>query len=341
MTFGRGIDKLQDSLRNKSPLIGFAHCIPPLDECSTVLTKFGAFYQGSVLSYQLQSFDSSFMILSNLEICNTNTLCNFHLPNLPLSFVSEQFDDKWSVTENEKAILAKLQISEQESISYERETILQSKCDLWFSLRKNRITSTNAHRTYQRKRSFSNLAETILNPPSSTDLPKRTQDLFNHGKTYEPIARNAYSDAMKLKLNRNVILRETGIVIQPMLYWLAASPDGIFFDPTSDTLGLLEIKCPATRKNSTPKELMEDETFYIGLDAEEKPYLKRDHHMGYFTQIQFAMGLAGIEFCDFIVYTLKGVIIARTSFDKDYFESLVKKCNNFYTKFMLPKLCST
>ena len=35
-----------------------------------------------------------------------------------------------------------------------------------------------------------------------------------------------YIDVMKLKLKHNVSVRETGIVIQPLLYWLAASPDG-------------------------------------------------------------------------------------------------------------------
>ena len=34
---------------------------------------------------------------------------------------------------------------------------------------------------------------------------------------------------MKFKVNRNIILRETGIVIPPV-YWLEASADGLVYD---------------------------------------------------------------------------------------------------------------
>ena len=66
------------------------------------------------------------------------------------------------------------------------------------------------------------------------------------------------------------------------------------------------------------------------------PTLKRTHE--YFTQIQMAMGLAGAPFCDFIVYTLEGLIITRIPYDHEYFLQLMKKINNFYKKYMLVKL---
>ena len=69
---------------------------------------------------------------------------------------------------------------------------------------------------------------------------------------------------MPHKLNRHVFIRETGIVIQPNLYWLAASPDGLVKDSNNNpNIGMLEIKCPKSKRNSTPQELLGDQSFYI------------------------------------------------------------------------------
>ena len=50
------------------------------------------------------------------------------------------------------------------------------------------------------------------------------------------------------------------------------------------------------------------------------------------------MGWSNVQFCDFVVFTLKGMIIVRVPFDKKYFEILVQKLNWFYKRYMLPKL---
>ena len=58
---------------------------------------------------------------------------------------------------------------------------------------------------------------------------------------------------MKFHLNRNIDIRETGLVLQPKLFWLAASPDGLVSDKSNENvrqIGLIEIKCPKTKKNS-------------------------------------------------------------------------------------------
>jgi len=82
---------------------------------------------------------------------------------------------------------------------------------------------------------------------------------------------------------------------------------------------------------------VQDPNFYVYLDN-GKPTLKKTHSNGYYSQIQLAMGLSGIKFCDFIVYTYKGIIIARTQFDKIYFDELLEKLTIFYINYILPKL---
>ena len=82
---------------------------------------------------------------------------------------------------------------------------------------------------------------------------------------------------------------------------------------------------------------MRDDKFYVSL-VDGEPELKMVHQNGYYTQIQMAIGLSGAPFCDFIVYTFKGLIIARTPFNNEYFVNLIKKLNTFYSKYMLPQI---
>ena len=97
------------------------------------------------------------------------------------------------------------------------------------------------------------------------------------------------------------------------------------------------MKCPEGKKNHTPEEAMQDESFYIEL-VDGKPNLKKDHYLGYYTQVQVVMGFCGLERVDFVVYLFKGMIITRVPFNKDYFNQVVCKVNIFYVKWFLPQV---
>ena len=97
--------------------------------------------------------------------------------------------------------------------------------------------------------------------------------------------------------------------LNPSVFWLGAYPDGLLYDCESTKPdGLLEIKCPEGKKNSTPSEIMNDPSFYVEL-SEGKSVLKTEHRLGYYSQIQFQLGLSQLPWCGFVVYTFKGVII--------------------------------
>ena len=112
---------------------------------------------------------------------------------------------------------------------------------------------------------------------------------------------------------------ETGLVKEPSLFWLAACPDELVAYQTNDRKLLLEVKCPHTKRHMPPIELVQDPNFYVNL----------------------AMGLSGFDTCDFVVYTFKDLIIARTEFDVSYFDSLIQKLISCYKKFMLPRIVSS
>ena len=71
-------------------------------------------------------------------------------------------------------------------------------------------------------------------------------------KKFEPIARQIYVNVMKFKL-KHVSVGETGIVIQPLLYWLAASPDGLITDESSTPILGLKLNALFPNVIYTPK----------------------------------------------------------------------------------------
>ena len=169
-------------------------------------------------------------------------------------------------------------------------------------------------------------------------LPKVINDALKHGRLHEPTARENYTQYLKFVLKHDINVRETGLVIQPNLFWLAASTDGLVSDHSdSRKVGIIEIKCPKLKCNYTPQEILQDTKFYVHYDS-SKLQPEKDHACGYCTQIQMAMDLSNVQFCDFAVFTFKGMIIVRVPFDKIYFELLLQKLNWFYKRFMLPKL---
>ena len=127
------------------------------------------------------------------------------------------------------------------------------------------------------------------------------------------------------------MIRETGLVVQPYLFWLGASPDGSLMDSSCTEPALIEIKCPYTKWHLSPTELLKNEKFYVFI-KDGVTYLKK---YGYYSQVQLAMGLSQTKLCYFIVYTFKDLIITRVNFDEMYFKNMVIKLNSFYKTYIL------
>ena len=70
------------------------------------------------------------------------------------------------------------------------------------------------------------------------------KDSLNHGKLHELAARENYTQYLKFVLKHDISVRETSLLIQPNLFWLASSPDGLVSDHSnSRKVGFIEIEC--------------------------------------------------------------------------------------------------
>ena len=68
---------------------------------------------------------------------------------------------------------------------------------------------------------------------------------------------------MKFHINRNIDVRETGLVLQPKLFRLAARPDSLVSDESNENIrkiGLIEMK----NKNNKMNDLVHDQSFILG-----------------------------------------------------------------------------
>ena len=104
---------------------------------------------------------------------------------------------------------------------------------------KNKITSSNAHKVLNRQKNFRTLTENLF--VKIKKCSNIGQETLNHGNKFESTARQIYIDVMKFKLKHNFLVRETSVVIQPLLYWLAASPDGLQMKVTLPYLDYLKF----------------------------------------------------------------------------------------------------
>jgi len=77
-----------------------------------------------------------------------------------------------------------------------------------------------------------------------------------------------------------------GLVTNPSLPWLGASPDGKISDSSEDSIGLLEIKCLYTHRLSRVEDAVTSDPRFFAELNNGKVTLKRDHKHYYQIQEQ-------------------------------------------------------
>ena len=99
---------------------------------------------------------------------------------------------------------------------------------------------------------------------------------------------------------------------------LGASPDGVVHDPSSSSpFGLFEIKCPyACHNNNLWRQHIHHLSFTRFPRKKNKVKLKQSHP--YYSQVQGQMAIAGRPWCDFVVFTTKGMSIERIDFNSNF-----------------------
>ena len=231
-----------------------------------------------------------------------------------------------------------LNISDEKIREIELNTREQRESTLWFQARRYRITSSLFGQVLRRKEQT---------PPDSLVLqilqPKQfSTPATQWGVCNESRAREEYIQHQLTCGKDGLVVAPAGFFISKSHPFLGASPDGAVYDPSSPNqpFGFLEIKCPFKHKNVTPQEACCDPTFCCTCsDTTQQIMLKRTHP--YFAQVQGQMAIGNRPWCDFVIYTTKGVNVHQVQFDEDYWNlTLLPKLTTFYDNCVAPEIVS-
>ncbi|KAL7404051.1 hypothetical protein ABVT39_008939 [Epinephelus coioides] len=119
------------------------------------------------------------------------------------------------------------------------------------------------------------------------------------GLQKEDTAREAYLMVMQ-DLHADLQVAASGLIINPELPWIGASPDGAVTCACHGP-GILEIKCPFSAKDRTLRECVKDSRFCL-TDTEEVGMTHKVDH-SYMYQVQAQMCVAEVKYCGFVVWT--------------------------------------
>ena len=134
----------------------------------------------------------------------------------------------------------------------------------------------------------------------------------------------------------------SGFIVSKGSPVIGATPDARVVDfGCTDHFGIAEVKCPYTKHQVTPLDACSDTKFFMEKTSDTECKLKVDHP--YYAQVQGQMAVTGARWCDFIVYTSRGLYVQRITFDPVFWAELNQKLVSYYfnhfIKFASAKLC--
>lgn len=148
------------------------------------------------------------------------------------------------------------------------------------------------------------------------------------GRENEAQARDLYEVEQKMK-HCNFKTTLSGLDIDPLNPFIAASPDGISWCNCCDTR-LVDIKCPYTIRHTSPtsEEALQKKGYLLVRGPQGVVMLSRKHC--YYTQIQCQLLVADRETCDFVCWTPHGIFMEKIARDESYCEKIVSKSRSFF-----------
>ena len=155
----------------------------------------------------------------------------------------------------------------------------------------------------------------------------------------EPRAIKSYVSYQHAKGLNSLTVGPSGFLVSETHPFLGASPDGTVYDSTDvqHPFGFIEVKCPYLHRNRTPREACSSPGFCcVCSNGSEIPKLRRDH-----AQVQGQTGVGVRPWCDFVIYTCKGISVERILFDEDYWlNKLLPKLESFFDNCLGPEIVS-
>ena len=229
-----------------------------------------------------------------------------------------------------------IEVSSSEAREIERITREQHQSNLWFSVRRYRITASLFGLVVSRRPDTppDNLVLRII------QAKRFSSNSTKYGIDNEKFAIHAYKDYQQNHGHPSLVVSSCGFFINTEFPFLGATPDGSVYDPNEveQPYGYVEVKCPYSVRDRTPVEACSTPNFYCNLDSAGQVKLKESHQ--YYAQVQGQMAIGERAWCDFVVYTQKGLSVQHIYFNKIFWENAFTKLKLFYDNCVVPEIVS-
>lgn len=224
------------------------------------------------------------------------------------------------------------------AIKISANSVNQSSSDVWYHQRAGRITASSVFNClhFSGQNNNGHLVKQILGQKDSCMNSEFIPALV-YGRKYEPKAREIYLETNG-KIHKKLKYAAAGLVISDKLPFIGASPDGLI-ECECCLPGCIEIKCPYTHKEKTPKAAAESDSKNFEL-KNGTPVLRKNRNSPYFCQMLCQMAVTKRTYCDFILYTQSGIFSERVHFDEELWKSMEENIVKFYQTFIFPKIIS-
>ena len=337
-TRSTNVEKVKDlfnDMKNENSEIPFVSLLDNVYIEKMISTKFGQVPVGSVISNQCPQIPSDFKIYCSIDHQPIpHQFCVF--PDFPMHESPNLLDSYLNgLSDSEQKFIETLQVTSDQVDTVEKGTRDQANNPDWFKYRKGRFTASlnNVYRNKNPKtdKGFESLAKSIVKPSKHSSV--LTYKL-NFGKYYEPVAIQKYELYMK-SVSHFIQVESCGLVIDNTNFVLAATPDGKVVDVSEKEIyGILEVKCSEEYKDVDPADIIFiSKTSPIFRDTTGLIRLRKDH--SYYDQITMQMAMTTRSWCDFVLYTSKGLVIDRVYFDPNHWAVLSRRILEFYFHFLL------
>lgn len=199
----------------------------------------------------------------------------------------------------------------------------QVSCPEWHEHREGRITASKFGLVMKRKKITEAFVQDIYYPKPFHSYAT------NYGSQNEALAKQKYLANFPERH-----LHSCGLLLQPNLPFLGATPDGIACDGSGGS-GLLEIKCPYAARDMMVAEAVEKcKNFYIVKEGDTLT-VSKTHHCYY--QIQGQLLLSGLEYCDFVLYTKRDVFFDKVHRDTAFINNMIVQLQKFHINHFISK----
>lgn len=123
-----------------------------------------------------------------------------------------------------------------------------------------------------------------------------------------------------------------GFFIYKDMPFIGASPDGIIL--SEDGEGCLEVKCSYSHQHETIEDAASSGNFFLETTS-EGIFLRRSHN--YYFQVIGQMGVTGLKWSHFVVYTHKSLHVEKIRFDEECWQDMCVKLKDTYRDVFGPE----